>query len=169
MASRGTAVKTIITNLSERRFLERIDSLCTKEQHFDNGYADSDVFVVRRKHAHFRIGRHMASRLHSRTDFYLPEFLIGEYSVNSQGKVELKYRFGKPLSFIIPDILVCLVVLPMFIVILYQAVFYADWQWGGMLVTMFLSFVGLFGLFVRSKKTRTILEEHLRKICFPKK
>jgi len=160
-------MKTIITNLSEQRFLNRLDNMCKAHRRFDNGYSNLDVFVIKRKQNKFRIGRHLA--LIGRTDGYLSEFIFGEYVVNSLGKVELNYRFGKTFTFIIFYIIICLIALPLFICLLYDAIFNACYQWGGLFVTMIFSFIGLFNLFAHSRKTRTMLEEHLHKICFPKK
>ena len=162
-------MKTITTNLSEQCFLNRLDSMCIRHKRFDRGYTDLDVFVVKRKQQWFRIGRHLASPPLSRTDGYLAEFIFGEYRVNDCGKVEVNYRFGKPFTSIIPCIIICLVALPIFICLLYDAVFNAYYQWGGLFVSLLFSFIGSFDLFAHSKKARAILEQQLYKICFPTK
>ena len=162
-------MRTIITNLSEQRFLNRLESMCTKHKRFDKGYTEVDVFVVKRKQQRFRIGRHLADVPFSRFDGYLSQFIFGEYVVNSLGKVELKYRFGIPLTFSIPYMLMGVVGFPLFIYLLYDAVFNDCYQWGGLFVSSIFSLIGLCGLVVRPKKDRVILEEHLHKICFSKK
>lgn len=161
-------MKTITTNLSEQQFSSRLDGMCTKHERFDSGYTDKDVFVVKKKQHRFRIGYHVAQMPLGRTDGYYMEFVYGKYSVNSLGKVELNYRFGKPFAFLIPYIIICLLALPIFICLLYDTVFNAFYQWGGLFVTMIFSCIGLYGLLARSKKDRAVLEEHLHKICFPK-
>ncbi len=160
-------MKIIITNLSEQRFLNRLDSMCTKHNKFDKGYTMLNVFVVKRNQKTFRIGRHLADIPFSRYDGYCKDFIYGKYIVNSSGKVELNYRFGRPISFIILHVIICLMALPIFICVLYDTIFNACYQWGGLFVTMLFSFIGLFNLFSYSKKDRNVLEEHLCKICFP--
>ena len=162
-------MKTIITNLSEQHFLNRLNSLCTKNKRFDKGYTEVDVFVVKRKQQRFRIGRHLADMPFSRFDGYLSQFIFGEYVVNSLGKVELKYRFGIPLAFSIPYMLTGIVGFSLLAPLLYDAVFNNCYQWGGLFVSSIFSLFGLCGLLVRPKKDRAILEEHLYRICFPKK
>ena len=160
-------MRTIITNLSEQLFLNRLDSMCTKHNKFDKGYTNQNVFVVKKNQKTFRIGRHLADIPFSRYDGYFSDFIYGKYIVNSSGKVEINYRFGRPIVFIIPDIIICLVALPIFVCVLYDTIFNAYYQWGGLFVSMIFSFIGLFNLFSYSKKNRNVLEEHLCKICFP--
>lgn len=162
-------MKTIVTNLSEQRFLNRLDSMCTKYNRFAKGYTELDVFVVKRKHKRFQIGRHLADIPLSRFDGYLSEFIFGKYTVNNFGNVEVSYRFSTPFPLRIPDIIISLAGLPLFLCLLYDAIFNASYQWGGLFITMIFSFIGLFSLLGRSKKNRTVLEEHLCEICLPQK
>lgn len=161
-------MKNIVTSLSEQQFLSRLDRMCTKHERFDKGYTELDVFVVKKKQHRFRIGYHVAQIALGRTDGYASDFVFGEYTVNSSGKVEVNYKFGKPFAFIIPFAIICIFVLPIFACVLYNTIFNEYYQWGGLFVTMIFSFIGLYGLFAYSKKDRAMLEEHLHKICFPK-
>ena len=159
-------MKKIKTNLSEEMFLSRIDSMCTQHKWFNAEYAESDVFTLKRKKQSFRIGRHFANMPMMRSDGYYSEFIYGKYIVNSLGTVDVNYRFGKPILHIFPFVLCCAFGLPIFVCLLYDAIFNSLYQWDGVFVTLIFSFVGLFNLFVCYKKDRIVLEEHLHKICF---
>ena len=158
-------MKTLNTNLSEKSFLDRLDSMCTKHKPFDDCYSQSNAFVVKRKAQSFRIGRHFADIPFSRFDGYYKEFIYGKYSLNDTGKVEIKYRFRMEIMFLISNLIICLLAIPVFACLLYDAVFNSIYHWGGLVVTFIFSFIGLFELFMISKKQRAALEEHLLNIC----
>ena len=157
--------KRIETKLNEKRFLERLKTLCREKTRFDKGYNDKDVFVVKRNKNQFWLCKHYAHV--GRTDGYAYDCIYFQCIVKENGYVDIEYRFGKRLLFVIPDIIICLMALPLFTCALYDTIFNAYYQWGGLFVTMILSFLGLFNLFSHSKKERNVLEEHLFKICFP--
>lgn len=158
-------MKIINTNLSEHEFLNRLNDMCAKHMPFDKGYSQMDVFVVKRKAQYFRIGRHFADIPLSRFDGYYKEFIYGKYTVNDSGKVDVCYRFGTPITFLIPNLIISLLAVPIFVCLLYDAIFYNSYQWGGLIVTFIFSFIGLFDLFIYSKKHRTAIKEHLINIC----
>ncbi len=162
-------MKTVVTNLSEQRLLNRLESMCAEYRQFDKSYTDRNLFVVKRHGKRFRIGRHVARMPMSRYDGYFSEFIYGVYKVGTSSNVEVKYRFGKPFIYILPFLIMCLISLPILVYLLYCALFNADLHLVGLVMAAVFSFIALFSLFAHSSKDRAILEEHLFNICSPKK
>lgn len=153
-------MKKISTNLREYRFLDRMNNMCRQKEPFDKGYEYLDVFVVKWNGNRFRIGYHAAHV--GRTDGYMQEHIYGEYCVVDD-KVEVTYRFAKPLFVLIPY-LIC-VAIGLFLTI--------GLVWNGMwkalyVPVLFLGF-GSLGLFWRSKKDREFLDSFFHRICLPNK
>ena len=138
-------MKKISTNLREYRFLDRLNNMCRQKEPFDKGYEDQDVFVVKRNGNRFRIGYHAAQV--GRSDGYMQEHIYGQYCVVDD-KVEVTYRFFKPL-FILAPYLICVAV-GLFLTV--------GLVWNGMWEALYVPilFLGLgsLGVFWRSKKDR---------------
>ncbi len=73
--------------------------------------------------------------------------------------------FGKVIGLLIPFILVFTVGIALWSALIYEAIVFANIQWGGLCITTFFWLFGLFGLLFRSPKERELLEKHLMQIC----
>ena len=91
------------------------------------------------------------------------------YSTNKSGYIDVEYRFGKLLLFIIPFIICFTVGIAIWVSLVYDivcgAVAFTNAQWGGLCVTTLFWIFGLVGMLFRSKKERVLVEEHLLRIC----
>ena len=83
--------------------------------------------------------------------------------------LDVEYRFGKLLLFIIPFIICFTVGIAIWVSLVYDiisgAVSFTNAQWGGLCVTAIFWIFGLVGMMFRSKKERVLVEEHLLRIC----
>ena len=98
--------KRIETKLNEKQFLDRLKTFCRDKTRFDKGYNDKDVFVVKRKQNKFWLCKHYANI--GRTDGYGNDCIYFRYITNKNGYIDVEYKFGKRLLFVIPFI-VCFV------------------------------------------------------------
>jgi len=156
-------MKKIETNISERRFLERLETLCRKKERFDRGYCDKDIFVVKRNKNKFWICKHYANC--GRTDGYAYDCMYCRYNVNEKGYVTVEYRLGKLRSALFAFVICFTVGIALWIPIVYEAVAFSNVQWGELCVTALFWIFGLVGMLFRSQKERLLLEEHLLRIC----
>ena len=154
-------MKYIKTKLTESSFLNRLKTLCREKTRVDKGYTDKDVFVVRKNKNKFWICKHYAHI--GRTDGYANDCIYFQYGVNEKGYVDIQYKFGKLLLFLVPFIICFTVGIALWMFLIYEAVVINNVQWGGLCVTTFFWAFGLFGILFRSQKERVLLErEKLR-------
>ena len=156
-------MKFIETHLTEKQFLDRMDTLCRKKERFDRGYHDIDTFVVKRKRNKFWLGKHYAYV--GRSDGYASVFLYCRYDVTEKGYVRVGYRYGAPLIHLIPFAICAGVGGVLCLSSLYDAVFDRAPQWASIFISSAMWMIGLVGLLFRSKKDRRALESHLLFVC----
>lgn len=162
-SGRGGGMKFIETHLTEKQFLDRMDTLCRKKERFDRGYHDIDTFVVKRKRNKFRLGKHYAHV--GRGDGYASVFLYCRYDITEKGYVRVSYRYGAPLIHLIPFAICVGVGGALCLSLLYEAVFDRTPEWASIFITSAMWIFGLVGLLFRSKKDRRALENHLLRVC----
>ena len=155
--------KRIETKLNEKQFLNRLKTFCREKTRFDKGYNDKDVFVVKRKENKVWLCKHYANI--GRTDGYGNDCIHFRYITNKNGYIDVEYKFGKLLLYVIPFIVCFVAGIALWISLIYDAIVFADVQWGGLCVTALFWIFGLVGMLFRSKKERDLLEEHLLRIC----
>ena len=155
--------RLIETHLTEKQFLNRLKTLCREKTRFSEGYHDEDVFVIKRNKNKFWLCKHYAHV--GRTDGYANDCIYFKYIVKENGYIDIEYRFGKLLSFAIPFIICFTAGIALWVPLIYEAIAYANVQWGGLCVTAFFWIFGLIGLLFRSRKERALLEEQLLRTC----
>lgn len=156
----------IETKLTENSFLNRLNTLCREKTRFDKGYTDKDIYVFKRNSKDknkFWICKHYAHI--GKTDGYANDCIYFLYKVNENGYVDIEYRFGKLLLFLVPFIICFTVGIALWISLIYEAIVFNNVQWGGLCVTAFFWILGLLGSLFRSQKERLLLEQHLLLIC----
>lgn len=156
-------MKHIETKLTESSFLNRLKALCREKTRFDKGYNDKDVFVVNINKNKFWICKHYANI--GRTDGYANDCIYFQYRVNKKGYVDIEYRFGKRLLYLVPFIICFTIGIALWIPLIYEAITFNNVQWGELSVTVFFWIFGLFGTLFRSQKEIVLLENHLLRIC----
>ena len=154
---------TIKTTLSEKAFKKKMKDLTVPYNVFDRGYENSDVFVLKAKNNTFRIGHHVKN-VWNRAG-YDADFLYGKYFLDNTGKITVRFRYGKPLMFLIPFIFCLIFPFPIFLCLLYEALHYHELSLAPLLITGLFSILGFFGAFYSSPKTRQLLLRHLKRIC----
>ena len=95
--------RLIETHLTEKQFLNRLKTLCREKTRFSKGYHDEDVFVIKRNKNKFWLCKHYAHV--GRTDGYANDCICFKYIVKENGYIDIEYRFGKLLLFVIPFII----------------------------------------------------------------
>ena len=95
--------KHITTKLNEKQFLSRLKTFCREKTLFDKGYNNEDVFVTKRKNNRLWICKHSA--VVGRSGGYANDCIYVRYSTNKSGYIDVEYRFGKLLLFVIPFII----------------------------------------------------------------
>lgn len=157
-------MKTVKTQMSEQRFLSRLEGLCRKKTRFDKGYVDKDTFVIKRKGNKFWLAKHYASL--GRSDGYAMDCLYCKYGVDQNGYVFVKYTVGKRLTYLIPFGISFIIGAFLWVSIIYDTIVYHQSPDGnGIAVAALFWALSLVGTLLRSKKERTALEEHLLSIC----
>ena len=155
--------KRIETKLNEKQFLDRLKTFCRDKTRFDKGYNDKDVFVVKRNRSKFWLCKHYAHV--GKTDGYANDCIYFQYIVNKNGYIDIEYRFGKRLLFLIPFIICFTAGIVLWTTLVYDAIAFDNVQWGGLCVTALFWIFGLVGMLFRSRKERVLLEKHLLRIC----
>jgi hypothetical protein len=155
--------KRIETKLNEKQFLGRLKTFCRDKTRFDKGYNDKDVFVVKRNRSKFWLCKHYAHV--GKTDGYANDCIYFQYIVNKNGYIDIEYRFGKLLLFVIPFIICFTAGIALWTTLVYDAIAFDNVQWGGLCVTALFWIFGLVGMLFRSRKERVLLEKHLLRIC----
>lgn len=163
MEKEDNKMTTMETNLSETGFKNRLKNLTVPYKIFDRGYENSDVFVLKAKNNAFRIGHHVKNVWNH--DGYDAVFLYGKYFLDNTGKITVRFRFGKPLVFLIPFIFCLIFPFPIFLCLLYEALHYHELSLAPLLITGLFSILGFFGIFYSPKKTRQLLLQRLKRIC----
>ena len=90
---------------------------------------------------------------------------VTQYIVNKNGYIDIEYRFGKLLLFVIPFIICFTAGIALWTTLVYDAIAFDNVQWGGLCVTALFWIFGLVGMLFRSRKERVLLEKHLLRIC----
>ena len=160
-------MKYIETKLTEKRFLNRIQTLCTEKTLFDR-YNDRECFVTKRNKNKFWIGKYYPCKYYpykGRYGGYGSNGIFLKYNVNQKGHVDIEYRFGILLSLLVPNIVCFTAGMALWIPLVYEAVVCKNVQWGGPCVSSLFWIIGLVGLSFRSSKEKVILEKHLLRIC----
>ena len=159
--------KRIETKLNEKQFLSRLKTFCREKTLFDKGYNNEDIFVTKRKNNRLWICKHYA--VVGRSGGYANDCIYVRYITNKSGYIDVEYRFGKLLLFVIPFIICFTVGIAIWVPLVYDiisgVVAFTNAQWGGLCVTALFWIFGLVGMMFRSKKERALVEEHLLRIC----
>ena len=157
-------MKTIETNLTEKIFLERLDSICEKKRPFDRGYETKDTFVCQRKEGRFRIYQHSTR---GRWDGCYAEYLSGKYKTNEKGKITVEYRFKLSLDDLIPAIVTAVLSGFVLAAIISDLVTYGTAEAEGVIFLAVLLGFSIFEILclALSKRVKHSLEAHLKRIC----
>ena len=156
-------MKQIETQLLEKHFIQRLESLCRAKEHYDRGYVDKDTFVVKRKNQKFCLLKHYA-RL-GRTHGYASEGLYCQYHTNEEGYVVVRYDFRLRTAYLIPFLMALGMGLFIWILVFFDIFSAVAFPWNEFWISVLFWVLGLGGLLIRSKQERVFLEEHLMKIC----
>ena len=151
---------TIQTNLSETGFKNRLKNWTVPYKAFDRGYENSEVFVLKAKNNTFRIGHHVKNVWNQ--SGYDTDFIYGKYFLDNTGKITVRFRYGKPLIFLMPFIFCLMFPFPIFLCLLYEALRFHEFSLAPLLITGLFSILGFFGIFCSSRKTRQLLLRHLK-------
>ena len=157
--------KKITTELYEKQFLSQLNKLCVPYRAVGRGYELTDVFVAKVRKNRFRFARRsFAVRA---KDLLENEFLFGKYSVGENGKVEVTYRIGHRLVFLVPMCLLFFAGAVLLFSGISDTVALHTFPTEKILISVFLIAISLFELLFYPKSQIESLEGHLQKICKP--
>lgn len=157
--------KSITTELDEKQFLSQLNKLCVPYRAVGRGYELSDVFAAKVRKNRFRFARRFFA-VRAR-DLLEDEFLFGKYSVGENGKVEVTYRIGHRLVFLVPMCLLFFAGAVMLFSVISDTVALHTFHAGILFTSVALIAISLFEILYFSKKQTEALEVHLRRICRP--
>lgn len=156
-------MKTIKTGLTEKQFEARLHSLCVEYKYFSGKYSGGDCFAAQYSRGKLRLMFHVKHV--GKRDGYDINMLYARVAAGGDGKVVVRYTPGKPVLFTVTMIVWNIVTVPIFVYTIWGALWNGHADIPDMAITGVLSAVGLFLLFVRSKKSISQLENRLRRIC----
>jgi hypothetical protein len=159
----ASGMKTFVTKLTKTQFEERLHALSREYRLFSKGYADKDCFVARYSNGKLRLMYHVQSV--GNTSGYHADMLYARIMERPDGKVTVSYRAGKPVVFTAAMIIWNMIAVPIFAYTLWDTLWNQYIDTLGIVITGFLSAVGIFLLLFRSKKSIQELEKRLHQIC----
>ncbi len=131
--------------------------------YFSGEYSGGDCFAARYSRGKLRLMYHVKNV--GNRDGYDINMLYVRVAAGEDGKVVVRYTPGKPVAFTVIMIVWNIMTVPIFVYTVWGALRNGHADIPGMAITGVLSAVGLFLLFVRSKKSISQLENRLRRIC----
>ncbi len=155
--------KTIVTSLTEKQFLNRLNTYCIRRHAFDKCYTQQNVFVSKVRKDRFWIGYHLKDI--GRGDGWYLDYIVGRYIVNDSGKIEITYRVGHRFSSMIPYTVLGIVGIPLLLLAILDYIRFHIVSWGQFFISLLFTGIFLYFTFGHSKKAKALLEKHFEKIC----